>query len=106
MIFFFGVYSEYTAKHCDVLDQRQIPVLSYLVKNCHKDLNDDQAARLVALCRNAVREHSTNRDFAMFLVSVIGAVDLAKFRPEMTVVCGLLKGASKFLTAKALKDAK
>jgi hypothetical protein len=76
------------------------------VKNCQKSLNDHTTERLVVLCRNAVHVHSANTDFATFLVTVIGAIDLAKFRPEMVLICGQLKGASKFLIAKALKDVK
>jgi len=93
-------------KHCDNLDQHQIPVLLYLVKNCQNGLNSNDTERLVALCKNAVHEHSTNRDFVSFLMSVIGIIDLVKFRPEMTAICGQLKGASKFLIVKALKDTK
>lgn len=93
-------------KCCNSVHQYQIPVLLFLVKNCHKSLNYNEAEQLVILCRNAALEHSANRDFALFLVSVIGAIDLNKFRPEMITICGRLKGASKFLLMKALKDAK
>lgn len=94
-------------KICDGLqDQRQIPVLLHLVKNCQKDMNGSVAERLVALCKNAVAKHSANRDFVTFLVAVVGTVDLDRFRPEMMAIGGQLKGASKFLMAKALKDTK
>lgn len=96
-------YSEYI-NNCDGLDQYQIPVLLHLVNNCQKSLNNDDAERLVELCRNAAHEHSANRDFGMLLMSVIGAIDLGKFRSEMTTVCGQLKGVSKFMIMKALKD--
>lgn len=92
--------------HCDGLDQYQIPVLLYLVNNCQKSLNNDDAERLVGLCRNTAHEHSANRDFGLLLVSVIGAIDLGKFRTELMTVCGQLKGVSKFLIMKALKDKK
>ncbi|KAL4148475.1 hypothetical protein QTP88_002708 [Uroleucon formosanum] len=91
---------------CDGLDQYQIPVLLHLVNNCQKNLNNDDAERLVGLCRNAAYEHSTNRDFGLLLMSVIGAIDLSKFRSEMTTICGQLKGVSKFMIMKALKDTK
>lgn len=94
-------------KICDGLqDQRQIPVLLHLVKNCQKDLDGGVAERLVALCKNAAAKHSANRDFVTFLVAVVGAVDLDRFRAEMTGIGGQLRGASKFLMAKALKDTK
>lgn len=93
-------------KHCrDALAEHQIPVMLQLVKNCQNGLDDGEAERLVWLCKNATRAHLANRDFAGFLVAVIAAVDLAKFRPEMTAICGQLKGASKFLIMKTLKDA-
>lgn len=98
--------SEYTKRCRDVLAEYQIPVMLQLVKNCQNDLDDGEAGRLVWLCKNATRAHFANRDFAGFLVAVIAAVDLVKFRPEMTAICGQLKGASKFLIMKALKDAK
>lgn len=99
-------YSEYM-KNCDGLqDQRQIPVLLHLVKNCQKGLDGDVAEHLVALCKNATVKHSANRDFATFLVAIVEAIDLDRFRPEMTAIGGQLKGASKFLMAKALKDVK
>lgn len=88
------------------MNHHEIPVLSHLVKNCQKSLNNHTAERLVVLCRNAVHVHSANTDFAAFLVTVIRAIDLTKFRQEMTSICGQLKGASKFLIAKALKDVK
>lgn len=93
-------------KYCDRLDQHQILVLLHLIKNCPKCLDSNITERLVALCLNAVHKHSTNRDFAVFLMSVIEVIDLVKFRPEITSICGVLKGASKFLIMKALKDAK
>lgn len=93
-------------KYCDNLDQHKIPILLQLVKNCKKGLNVNDTERLVALCRNAAHEHSTNRDFVSFLVSVIGIVNLVKFRPEMTAICEQFKGASKLLIVKALKDTK
>lgn len=92
--------------NCDGLDQYQIPVLLHLVNNCQKRLNNDDAERLVELCRNSAHEYSTNRDFGLLLMSVIGAIDLDKFRSEMTTVCGQLKGVSKFMIMKALKDSK
>lgn len=58
------------------------------------------------LCRNSVHEYSANRDFAQFLIVVIGAINLTKFRSEITNLSKQLKGASKFLIMKALKDAK
>lgn len=103
--YFFHKYSEYM-KYCDNLEKHQIPVLLHLVKNCQKGLNSNDTERLVALCRNAVHQHSTNRDFVSFLVSVIGIIDLVKFRPEMTAICEQLKGASKFRIVKALEDTK
>lgn len=93
-------------KYCNSLDQHQISVLSYLVKNCQKGLNNNEAERLVVLCRNSVHEYSGNRDFASFLVSVVEAIDLTKFRPDITIICGALKGALKFRVMKALKDTK
>lgn len=93
-------------KYCDKLDQHQILVLSHLVKNCQKGLNNIEAERLVVLCRNSAYEYSTNRDFALLLVSVIEAVDLTKFQPDIKFTCGQLKGALKFRIIKALKDAK
>lgn len=99
-------YSEYMKYCSDNLDHHEIPVLSNLVKNCQQSLNNHTAERLVVLCRNAAHVHSSNTDFAAFLVTVIGAIDLTKFRPEMTSICGQLKGASKFLIAKALKNPK
>ncbi|VVC38416.1 Hypothetical protein CINCED_3A024146 [Cinara cedri] len=93
-------------KSCDSLGQHEIMVLLHLVKNCQKSLDENEAKKLVLLCRNAVHEHSANREFALFLTAVIGAVDITKFRPEMTTICAQLKGASKFLIMKALKDAK
>lgn len=96
--------SEYT-NHCDGLDQYQIPVLLHLVNNCQKILNRD-AEHLIGLCRNAAYKHSTNRDFGLLLVSVIRAIDLDQFLPEITTICEQLKGVSKFLIMKALKDKK
>lgn len=94
-------------KYCsDNLDHHEIPVLSHLVKNCQKSLTNHTAERLVVLCRNSAHVHSANTDFAAFLVTVIGAIDLTRFRLEITSICGQLKGASKFLAAKALKNAK
>ncbi|XP_050436397.1 uncharacterized protein LOC126843110 isoform X3 [Adelges cooleyi] len=97
--------SEYM-KHCDSMDQYKIPVLALLVKNCKKSLSSSDAERLVALCRNAAYDQSNNRHFASFIVSVIGAIDLNKFSPEMTAISQQLKGASKFMVMKALRDAK
>lgn len=98
-------HSEYT-KYCYRLDHYQIPVLLHLVKNCQEGLNDSEAKRLVVLCKNAVHEHSGNRDFALFLMAVIGAINLTTFQSEITTIGGQLKGASKFLIMKALKNAK
>ncbi|XP_025207678.1 uncharacterized protein LOC112603366 [Melanaphis sacchari] len=92
--------------HCDDLDQYQVPVLLHLVNNCQKILNNGDTERLIGLCRNAASKHSTNRDFGLLLVSVIGAIDLDKFLPEITTICEQLKGVSKFLIMKALKDKK
>lgn len=93
-------------KCCDSLRQYQIMVLLHLVKNCQKSLNENEAKRLVLVCRNAVHEHSANREFALLITTVIGAVKMTKFRPEIATICEQLKGASKFLIMKALKDAK
>lgn len=98
-----SLLNEYT-NHCDGLDQYQIPVLLHLVNNCKKILNNRDAERLIGLCRNAAYKHSTNRDFGLLLVSLIRAIDLDKFLPEMTTICEQLKGVSKFLIMKALKD--
>ncbi|XP_026810561.1 uncharacterized protein LOC113552081 [Rhopalosiphum maidis] len=92
--------------HCDGLDQYQIPVLLHLVNNCQQILNNGDAEHLIGLCRNAAYKHSTNRDFGLLLVSVIRAIDLNKFLPEMTTICEQLKGVSKFMIMKALKDTK
>lgn len=91
---------------CDSLRQHQIMILVHLVKNCQKSLNENEAKQLVLLCRNSVNEHSANREFALLITTVISAVNMTKFRTEITVICKQLKGASKFLIMKALKDGK
>lgn len=93
-------------QQCVGLDQYQIPVMMHFLKNCNHGLSNEAAERLVVLCKNTVHKHSANRDFALFLVCVIEVIDLSKFRPEIDTICGQLKGASKFLIKKALKDAK
>lgn len=92
-------------KYCDSLGQHQIMVLLHLVKNCQKNLDENEAEKLVLLCRNAVHEHSASIEFALLITSVIEAVNMTKFRSEMTTICEKLKGASKFLIMKALKNA-
>lgn len=93
-------------KCCNSLDQHQIPVLLHLVKNCQKSINNIEIERLVILCKNAAHEHTTNRDFVLFLVSIIKAIDLTKFQPEMKSICKHFKGASKVLIMKALENSK
>ncbi|XP_050533640.1 uncharacterized protein LOC126901288 [Daktulosphaira vitifoliae] len=88
------------------LEQYKIPVLVLLVKNCQKDLDSSDGEKLVTLCKTAALDHSTNRDFASFLVFVVGAIDLERFRIEMLSISQKLKGASKYLVIKALKDVK
>lgn len=92
--------------YCNSLSPHQILVLLHLVKNCQKGLNNNEEERLVGLCRDAAHEHSANRDFGLLLMAVIGVIDITRFRLEMKTICDRLKGASKFLIMKALKDAK
>lgn len=88
------------------MEEYQISVLSHLVKNCQGNLDDNTAECLIVLCRNSVHEYSVNRDFAQFLIVVIGSINLSKFQSEITNLSEHLKGASKFLIMKALKDVK
>lgn len=88
------------------MEEHQISVLSHLVKNCQGNLDDNIAECLIVLCRNSVQEYSVNRNFAQFLIVVIGSINLSKFQSEITNLSKHLKGASKFLIMKALKDVK